>query len=1047
MEASVDSQERGPTNTLTGAHNTSFLPPSRPCRPKPPPPTMKPSQLASRPPLPPSTPLSLPFISKPTSLLPSNPSPSSLPPPLSPTPHIVSPSLPLQSSLTSELTPCLTPLPSPSLQAVSTSLSSCLPSPPVILPLSPTPTLSLIDHLVGSSSVWLTKGLSQEQITCILGEEAAGVFLVQSTEEQGMMLSVRLPEEQQALPVHNVKVKQHKTFLHLDGSALVFDDIYKLISFYCVSRDILTAPLKLPQAISLATQKEELEIISAMGADFWTSDMNQKTKKQNLVLDQSHNNVYLYINPITLAETSTKQPKDFSESKLVIKSPESIITYLLNGESLQKEDKEVKNQIKTDSNQDTKFKRPPPRPPSLGSSPGMGLLFSSAPMEKSSSSLTSASERNEEGREGVGDKEERKTALTSPPPSRPPVPPQSRAPPLLPPAPLRRTSSKNSTDGGEKGQKPVKGLEKEGEGLREEEKPCLLGESVELLNTVHAVETKRDKMKEKGDERGASKDKDEDKKQFSPQPLVKRPTRPVPQPRKKPCSLDKPDSGLASQNAGTRVGPPSVARRPDVSLYSPQGGTMLGTDPDSCSNSSTEEDGETHQEQDQNHNNPSENHGSKIKRTPTTIMLGKARSRLSTVITGLISHDRRLSQRIVELARDPLSYFGNLVKEHRAFTLETMSNHSTSTELLQEIRQMMTQLKSYLLQSTELQAMMEPQHQYSQDKLESIVEAALCKSVLKPLREPVYSNLEKLHTNNGSLKQMAHNQSVVLGSTTTALGVTTAVPEASAMEKISVKLSNLRLEYSPPKKIELLLKACKIIYDSMSVSCPGRAHGADDFLPVMMYVLARSNLSDLLIDVEYMMELMDPALTIGEGSYYLTTTYGALEHIKTFDQQKSAPRQLSREIQDSIQRWERRRTLNQECLDQRSVQDFLTVCCPDIGSNSKTLGILPTTTIQQLAEQCAAHFEQDSYMLSIHEGGVRRPLAPTELALSVKNKCQPGAYCFIYHPIDHGPIQGCWPGRSCPTSPPPRPPSQSALKKNSAVDNEKPEAEASLISW
>lgn len=46
-----------------------------------------------------------------------------------------------------------------------------------------------------------------------------------------------------------------------------------------------------------------------------------------------------------------------------------------------------------------------------------------------------------------------------------------------------------------------------------------------------------------------------------------------------------------------------------------------------------------------------------------------------------------------------------------------MSNHASSTELLQEIRQMVTQLKSYLLQSTELQAMLEPQHQYTQDKL------------------------------------------------------------------------------------------------------------------------------------------------------------------------------------------------------------------------------------------------------------------------------------------------------------------------------------------
>lgn len=123
-----------------------------------------------------------------------------------------------------------------------------------------------------------------------------------------------------------------------------------------------------------------------------------------------------------------------------------------------------------------------------------------------------------------------------------------------------------------------------------------------------------------------------------------------------------------------------------------------------------------------------------------------------------------------------------------------------------------------------------------------------------------------------------------------------------------------------------------------------------------MYVLARSNLSNLQLDVEYMMELMDPSLALGEGtqwwqfspsryckqlcllthiqmcishywssfvclgSYYLTTTYGALEHIKTFDQQRSATRQLSREVQDSIHRWERRRTLHQERMAQVSVR-------------------------------------------------------------------------------------------------------------------------------
>lgn len=50
----------------------------------------------------------------------------------------------------------------------------------------------------------------------------------------------------------------------------------------------------------------------------------------------------------------------------------------------------------------------------------------------------------------------------------------------------------------------------------------------------------------------------------------------------------------------------------------------------------------------------------------------------------------------------------------------------------------------------------------------------------------------------------------------------------------------------------------------------GKPYGADDFLPVLMYVLARSNLTEMLLNVEYMMELMDPALQLGEGEFPTT---------------------------------------------------------------------------------------------------------------------------------------------------------------------------------
>ncbi|XP_005751800.1 ras and Rab interactor 3 [Pundamilia nyererei] len=1064
MEASVVPQDAGP---VTGPPDPPSPlpppslpshPPPRPCRPKPPPSAVRNSHLPSRPPLPPATPPSLPPPLPPVHA----PPPLSLPPPLSPSP-VPTPAPPLLSSVSSDLTPTFSPppLPAPLSPTLPPPSSSSSPPPtPVFPPASPAPpVLSSVDRLVGSTSVWRPEGLSREQTARILEEEPAGAFLVRSTEDDDVAtLSVRLPDEQGAPLVRDMKIQQHKTFVHLEGSSLVFDDIFKLISFYFHSRDILAVPLRSPTAITTATKREELESIAAMGADFWTSDLNRRAENQDLMLDQTH--MYLYVNSVPVEERPRDTSKDLSPSsstsKHNISTNQSITSSLHNGEASQKPSTQVKGQTITCF--ELKYKRPPPRPPSLGSGAGMGLLFSPPPPSPEPlSSATPEAERKEEGRGGVVEREERKSALTSPHPSRPPIPPQGRAAPPLPPAPLCRTSpSRKSSEREagegterEKGQNAAKKADREEGGEQGEKRRSKSG----LLFEQDSKDQHQAAAEEEKEGEGQGKEEEkEDKVRASPPcpPPGKKPSRPVPPPRRKPTSPDSPASQPVGANQSTpiKVPLPSPARRPDVSLYSPQGGAILATQPDSSSTSSTEEDIELNQELEQNHSRLAESRSPKaaVRRTSTTVMLDKARYRLSTVLTGLISHERRLTQRIVELARDPFSYFGNLVKEHRAFTLETMSSHSSSTEMLQEIRQMMTQLKSYLLQSTELQAMLEPQHQYMQDKLESIVEAALCKSVLKPLKESIYQRLEKLHTGNGGLKQLAQNQSVVLGSTTTALGITTAVPEASSMEKISIKLNNLHQEYSPQKKIEQLLKACKIIYDSMSISCPGRSHGADDFLPVMMYVLARSNLSALQLDVEYMMELMDPSLTLGEGSYYLTTTYGALEHIKTFDQQRSATRQLSREVQDSIHRWERRRTFNQERTSQGSIRDFLTVCCPEIGANPKTLGVLPMTTIQQLSEQCAARFEQDSYTLSVYIDGIHHPVAQTELALSVKSGCQPGAYCFVYHPADQP--ADAPPRRTCPLDPPPAPPAECFIPADMApADTEEPRVkEESLIS-
>lgn len=363
--------------------------------------------------------------------------------------------------------------------------------------------------------------------------------------------------------------------------------------------------------------KANFSTLTTCFTDFWMSDLNEQSKNKDQVLQENHTlqpNVYLHINPVVVEEKSNKDLDPLPSSKHDTVTNLNSTSSLPNGELPQTVSLPVKSLAKTTSNPEIKYKRPPPRPPSLGAGSGMGLLFSSPPSHQALPSATPEAEKKEEGRGGVVEREERKSVSTSPPPpSRPPVPLQSRAAPPLPPAPVRRTSSRKSTDREvgegterEKGQYPAKKAEREEGGEKGKEKarskPGLLGDSPEQgSSSQQEVDDNKDREntgKEDEKEEKEVKMEKEDKPKPSPQcpSVVKKPTRPVPPPRTKPCLQDSP---LNNQSAGMRIPPPSPARRPDVSLYSPQCSAVLGTDPDSCSTSSTEEEGEQNQEQEQ----------------------------------------------------------------------------------------------------------------------------------------------------------------------------------------------------------------------------------------------------------------------------------------------------------------------------------------------------------------------------------------------------------------------------------------------------------------
>lgn len=55
--------------------------------------------------------------------------------------------------------------------------------------------------------------------------------------------------------------------------------------------------------------------------------------------------------------------------------------------------------------------------------------------------------------------------------------------------------------------------------------------------------------------------------------------------------------------------------------------------------------------------------------------------------------------------------------------------------------------------------------------------------------------------------------------------------------------------------------------------------GADDFLPVLIYILVNGDPVSVQLDVEYMMELMDPSQLQGEGNGISRLTFKSISAV------------------------------------------------------------------------------------------------------------------------------------------------------------------------
>ncbi|PVD26166.1 hypothetical protein C0Q70_13835 [Pomacea canaliculata] len=248
-----------------------------------------------------------------------------------------------------------------------------------------------------------------------------------------------------------------------------------------------------------------------------------------------------------------------------------------------------------------------------------------------------------------------------------------------------------------------------------------------------------------------------------------------------------------------------------------------------------------------------------------------------------------------ELSQDKNTTFGVTVENFIQCTVDSQDRNPY--HVMRNVRQFMTGIKNYLVKHGEGE--LEDKIEQERAKLgtneilsiDAIIETTLHMCVLRPLKHHIYRLLVDYHGRNNSLELMSRNIKYARTKTAEEIGIKPELipPQGSDMETIKHHLDKMQRAYSPIKKLENLLSATSAIYASVKgkqqAPCRGPASlGADDFLPLLIYVLVHCGLVSAEIEADYMWGLLQPSVLTGEGGYYLTTLSSAVLILKNFQE-------------------------------------------------------------------------------------------------------------------------------------------------------------------
>ncbi|KAM7086537.1 ras and Rab interactor 1 isoform 1-T1 [Molossus nigricans] len=758
-------------------------------------------------------------------------------------------------------------------------------------PQRPGRAVSLRERLLLTRPVWLQLRANAAAALHVLRVEPPGTFLVRkSNTRQCQALCVRLPEASGPSFVSSYYIQERPGGVSLEGSELVFPDLVQLICAYCHTRDILLLQLQLPRAIRQAATHKELEAISHLGIEFWSSSLNTKAQpgpcegpplprlkpRSPQELDQGTGAALCFFNPLFPGDLGPTKREKFRRSFKVCVSTE------------------------TSSPLSPPAVPPPPVPVLPQAAPNHTKRLPPHQLLRRESSM---------GYRVPGG-----------------------ASPSLPPLPSLQEVDCGSPSSSEE------------EGIRGSQgspvtSPCLSrrGRRRPLLRSMSAAFCSL-LAPERQVDRAASalmQDRHTAVGQLVQDLLTQVRAGPEPQELQ----------GIREALSKARV------------MLSAELGPEKLLPPD------------------------------RLGETPAQAFTGSALSLESQLLPTLLSPPARSASlsRLTTLQVNSIPHFSPP-------PLSCSSLHPCPSWTV-----------SLLLGA------LPPTRCGSPDPClcssEHVLEKSLHRSVLKPLRPILVARLQRRLSADGSLGHLAEGFRLARAQGPEAFGSHLSLPSPAEMEQIRQKLLQLLRTSSPSAQVKRLLQTCKLLYTILRTRV-GEGAGADEFLPLLSLVLAQCNLPELLLEAEYMSELLEPALLTGESGYYLTSLSASLTLLRGLGQAHTLPRSPSQELQHSLSLWEQRRL-----PATHSLQHLLRVAYqdPSSGCTSKTLAVPPETSIATLNQLCATKFrvtQPETFGLFLYKEQGYHRLPPGALA----HKLPTTSYLVYCRQAEWPETQGASPG-------------------------------------